>query len=199
MLFQELCNSVPFDEVWRELARERDVSEDKYLTYQKAFCEIQSLGNSACQSPITLVVTRAMVRSRPKEWVFDVFGIQEGDENHYALEMTPWEEWANFKVLDQSIAEYGAAAVVAHALNEMTFFGYSAETTAKKVAEEIAIIEERCKKIEEGSEELISSKEVMALLGMTNEYYQEEREEERRDGEDCLIENRRILERLLNR
>ncbi|MCG2790665.1 MAG: hypothetical protein L6305_02825 [Actinomycetia bacterium] len=95
-----------------------------------------------CDPPITFVVAKTEDCFKAGKFIFDVFGITKDDENHYALEMTSWNEWLNFNVLDKSIEFYGAADVVAHALYEMTFFGYSSKTVYKKVEEEKHILNE---------------------------------------------------------
>ena len=91
------------------------------------FKELKSLESKPCKSPITLVVAKVEDCFEAGKFIFNVFGIKESDENHYGLEMTSWNEWLNFHVMDKSIEFYGAADVAAHALYEMTFFGYSSE------------------------------------------------------------------------
>ena len=74
--------------------------------------------------------------AQSREFIFDVFGVISGDENHYALEMNPWDEWLNYDILNKSIEVYGQAEVLAHILYEMTFFGFSSKTVKKRAEKE---------------------------------------------------------------
>jgi hypothetical protein len=47
--------------------------------------------------------------------------------------MTSWDEWLGFSVLGRSIEVYGASAVVAHSLYEMTFFGYTYKIVSERI------------------------------------------------------------------
>jgi len=106
-----------------------------YEVYKSVLEELKMLEPKPCDPPITFVVAKVEDCFNAGEFIFDVFGIIKGDENRYALEMTSWNEWLNFDVLGKSVEVYGAADVVANALYEMTFFGYSSKTVDEKLEE----------------------------------------------------------------
>ncbi|PWA12639.1 hypothetical protein DCC39_05300 [Pueribacillus theae] len=140
MIFKELLKNVKFDDVWEVLFREYNFKAEAYEAYKRVMDELRSLEVPAYQSEFTLVVAKVENSFEPGTFIFEVFGMKKGDENRYALEMEPWENWMNVDVLNKSIEFYSAAGVVAHALYEMTFFGYSAEAVAKRVDEEKQIL-----------------------------------------------------------
>ena len=110
--FKELINSVNYDDVWTVLDKEYEHKDGACEAYKRVFEELKSLLLKACEPPITLVVAEVEDCFETGTFIFNVFGIQDGDESHYALEMIPWNEWLSFKVLDKSVETYGMEGVV---------------------------------------------------------------------------------------
>ncbi|WP_429163356.1 DUF6557 family protein [Desulfitispora alkaliphila] len=50
------------------------------------------------------------------EFIFEVFGVKENDEERYSVVMVPWGEWYGLTVLVRSIEMYGASALAVQAL-----------------------------------------------------------------------------------
>ncbi|MGF7184895.1 thymidylate synthase [Desulfitispora alkaliphila] len=197
MLLKELLNSVNYDDVWEIIDKEYELKEGAYKAYKQVFEELKSMNTNLAKSQFTLVVAKIEDCFTPGEFIFEVFGVKEDDENYYALEMTPWEEWNGLPVLDKSIEVYGAAAIAAHALHEMTFYGYSAEAVAKRVAEEVQILKERLEEIENGTVELLSHEEVMAEWGITDNRTPQEKEQQQKEFERINAKNIEVYKMLL--
>ncbi|MCL6088171.1 MAG: hypothetical protein M1475_07135 [Actinobacteria bacterium] len=199
MIFKELINSVNYDDVWQVLDKEYEHEDGAYEAYKNVLEELKILEPEPCEPPITLVVARIEECLKAGEFIFTVFGMIKDDENHYALEMTSWNEWLNFNVLDKSVEVYGAADVVAHALYEMTFFGYCSKVVSKRVEEEKHILDERYDEIQSGTAQLIPFEEVMAETNYVDKRTPEEKEKEYRECERINAKNEKIYKMLLGR
>lgn len=165
-----------YDDVWIVLDREYKYKKRAYEVYKSVLEELKMLEPKPCDPPITLVVAKIEDCLNAGEFIFDVFGIIKGDENHYALEMTSWNEWLNFDVLDKSVEVYGTADVVAHALYEMTFFGYCSKAVDKRVEEEKHILDERYEEIQNGTAQFIPFEEVMVKTNYVDKRTPQEKE-----------------------
>ncbi len=156
MIFKALINTVNYDHVWAVLNEEYEHKDGAYEAYKNVLEELKTLKPRQCEPPTTLVVAKIEDCIEPGTCIFDVFGIIKGDKNHYALEMTSWNEWLNFIVLDKCLEVYGNVDVVAHSLCEITFFGYSLKTVDKRVKEEKRILDKGIREIENDASQLIS-------------------------------------------
>jgi hypothetical protein len=199
MLFKELINSVSYDYVWMVLVKEYKLEDDAYEAYKSVLEELKIIKPKTCNPPITVVVAKTEDCFEADEFIFDVFGIIQGDENHYALEMTSWCEWLNFNVLSKSIEVYGAADVVAHALYEMTFFGYSSKTVEEKLEEENHILNERCEEIKNNTAKFINLKEAMAEINYMDKRTPIQKEKEYKEYERIAAKNKKIYNMLLGK
>jgi len=197
MLFKELLYNVDYDEVWKILDREYSHKEGAYEAYGRVIEEMKSLESKPCEQPITLVVAKIENAIEADKFIYEVFGVLEGDKERYSLSMDPWEEWNSFPVLDKSIEMYGAPAVVAHALYELTFYGYSAEATVEKVAEEKQILMKRLEEIESGETELIPHEEVWSELGIVDNRTSEEKEQQEKQMKRIHAANQAVYKMLL--
>lgn len=197
MTFKELIHGLNYDDIWRVLAQEYSLEEGAYETYKRVFEDLKTLEPDPYDSKTTLVVAKVEDCFEAGSFIFDIFGLEEGDESHYALEMTSWSEWLNFKVLDKSIELYGAAAVVAHAIYEMTFFGYSSESVDERVQHEKHILEERYDEVQNGTAELIPLDKAMAKIGYTDNRTPEEKAEQSKEFERISAKNKKVYNMLL--
>ncbi|SCZ77703.1 DUF6557 family protein [Acidaminobacter hydrogenoformans] len=69
---------------------------------------------------------------------FDVFGIEEGTDEPFGLEIMPWKEWLGLKVYEKTrgfVEKLGLDEFVALCLRKMTVLGYTEEEIEAKVAE----------------------------------------------------------------
>lgn len=86
---------------------------------------------------------------------FDVFGVEEGQEGYFGLEMFSWPEWLGFKIIDQSkglIINLGLDEFVALCLRKMTTLGFTE-----------AEIEARIHEIESLGDELFQGEETLEV------------------------------------
>lgn len=193
MLFKELLNSVDYEDVWKILDSEYNHEEGAYEAYKHVMEELKTLPAKSSEQPTTLVVARIKNVFEPDEFIYNVFGVLEGEKERYSLSMEPWEEWNGFTVLNKSIEMYGAPAVVAHAVYELTFYGY----TAKRVAEERQKLKKCLEEIESGEAELIPEEEVWGKLGITDNRTPEEKEQQEKQTDKAYAENQEVYKMLL--
>ena len=199
MIFKYLINSVNYDDVWVELRKGYKLEKCDYETYKRVLEELKTLDPKPSDPPITCVVAKIEDCLTPGEIISDVFGIIDGDKNHYALEMDSWNEWLDFNVLDKSIEVYGPAEVVAHALYEMTFFGYCSKSTYEKVEEEKHILDERIKEIENSTAKYANLEEVMAKLKYVDKRTLKEKEKEYKECAKIAAKNKKIYKMLFGK
>jgi hypothetical protein len=199
MIFKDLINIVNYDDVWVELRKGYKLKKNACAVYKRVLEELKTLVPKPSDPPITCIVAKVENCLTPGEIIPDVFGIIKGDKNHYALEMNSWNEWLDFDVLDKSIEVYGAADVVAHALYEITFFGYCSKTAYEKVEEEKRILDERVREIEDGSAKYVSLEEVMADLKYVDKRTPEEKEKEYKECRQIAAKNKKIYKMLLGK
>jgi len=199
MIFKELINTVNYNHVWAVLGKEYNHEDGAYEAYKKVIEELKTLKPRPCEPLITLIVAKIEDYIEPGTSIFDVFGIIKGDKNHYALEMTSWDEWLNFNVLDKCIEVYGNADVTAHSLHEMTFFGYSSKTMDERVKQEKRILDKGVREIEKGTSQLISFEEAMAKIGFIDKRTLMEKEKECREYNRITAMNEKIYKMLLGR
>ncbi|MBA7545077.1 hypothetical protein ES705_37440 [subsurface metagenome] len=199
MIFKELINTVNYDHVWAVLNEEYDHKDDAYEAYKNVLEELKTLKPRQCEPPITLIVAKIEDCIEPGTYIFNVFGIIKGDKNHYALEMTFWDEWLSFNVLEKCLEVYGNADAVAHSLYEMTFFGYSSKAVDKRVKEEKRILDKGVREIENGASQLISYEEAMAKIGFIDKRTPGEKEKEYREYKRISAMNEKIYKMLLGR
>jgi hypothetical protein len=84
------------------------------------------------------------------EWE-DVHGIHPDDPSEtWAIEMTDWREWLGSEITEETLKNYPPRELIAHALWEMTFFGYENVDIKEKREELLSMVD----RIKEGKEEL---------------------------------------------
>ena len=91
----------------------------------------------------------------------------------YAFEFNDWKEILGYSVSDVSIKEYGLNVVVSAIFDEMTFFGLEYEKVNERTEEEMNILDERIKEIEEHPENLKPISEVFEKFGLEPETQEE--------------------------
>jgi hypothetical protein len=67
--------------------------------------------------------------------LWDVSCIKEGDPDRCGLDLSPWDEWLALRVPQSLLDKMTAAAIVAHCVWEMTFYGFTQEKIAAFRAE----------------------------------------------------------------
>lgn len=107
----------------------------------------------------------------------NVSGYSETEQQSYAIEFSPWNEWLGMKMYTNSIKRFGEVDVMAHCLYEMTFCGFESVEVEKRM-DDIADRVEEIKNADRSDFKTID--ELWAELGYVPEKISEE-ERERRD------------------
>lgn len=63
---------------------------------------------------------------------FDSVGGVDDDGKRWALDFIPWAEWLGMGIHENTLQNYSHEEIVAHALWEMTFYGYYEEDIQQK-------------------------------------------------------------------
>lgn len=198
MTFKELSKTVVFDDVWTELKKEYCIKDEAFEAYFKVFNQLKGLTPKPNYESFRLVVAKVEDGLAPGTFTYDVFGIKPDDIDHYALELLPWCEWLSFEVVEKCVEVYSAAAVVAHSLFEITFFGYDAADVEANTKKEIEILMERHEEIESGTAELVSWDEVCKNIGYVDDRTEDEKELQHKQFELINAENKKVYEMLLS-
>jgi hypothetical protein len=198
MTFKELLKTVVFDDVWTELEKEYCMKDEAFEAYFKVYNQLKELTPEPNHDGFRLVVARVEDGLEPGTFTYDVFGIKPGDNDHYALELLPWSELLSFEIVEKCVEAYSAAAVVAHCLYEVTFFGYDASDVEANIKKEIEILKERLEEIENCTAELVSWDEVCKDIGYVDDRTEEEKERQHKQFKRINAENKRVYEMLLS-
>jgi len=198
VFFLDLIKSVVFADVWTELNKEYSMKDGAFEAYQRVYNQLKELTPGLNHDGFCLAVARVEDKFEPGTFIFEVFGMKPGDKDHYALELSPWKEWLSFAVIEKCIEIYGAAAVVAHSLYGLTFFGYDVAVVEANIKKEIKILRERHEEIENGIAKLISWDEVRKNIGYIDERTEGEKQFQHRQFERIIAENSIVYETLLS-
>lgn len=198
MILEELIKSVVFEDVWTELSKEYSMKDGALEAYIRVFEQLKELTPELNHDGFRLVVARVEDKFEPGTFIFEVFGMKPGDKDHYALELSPWKEWLSFEVICKCIEVYGTAAVVAHSLYSLTFFGYDVADVEANIKKEIEILMERHEEIEKGKAKFISWDEVSKNIGYIDDRIEEEKQLQHKQFERIIAENEKVYEALLS-
>ena len=149
MIFKELLvkNKTRVDIILKKLIKNYPDSESFYKA------NIISLINKLCSieekqlQPLVIKIDK-IVDEDYKDYTggkedcwYDVFAYSkdENDDETYALEMCDWCEWLGFEIDNNTLKDYGQCEIIAHCLNELTFFGADEEEMRKQREELIEL------------------------------------------------------------
>jgi hypothetical protein len=199
MLLKNLINIADYNDVWTVIEKEYKPGKEAFHAYKTVIEELKILKPKPCEPPITCVVAKLEDWLSPGEFIFDVFGLINGDENHYALEMNSWNEWLGYDILNKSIEVYGQAEVLAHILYEMTFFGFSSKTVHKRAEKERRFLEKSYKEIQNGTAKFVKFDDFLKEEGCTDKRTPKEKQKERRQYRHTAAKNEITLKMLLGK
>ena len=119
-----------------------DDNKDNMEGYKKVFEELIKLKpkRSDC------VLTIKHVKNDEEDYE-DVFGISKKDNQNYALEFTPWQEWLDMELDQKTLKEYSKPSIIANCIYEMTFFGFDQKKIKKKMGELLKLRIDKSKRI----------------------------------------------------
>ncbi len=135
--FQGCLKIVDFKAVEKKLYntfKEPDrVVEQLRLVYQ----HLMTMEPEVLDPPVFMFVAQ-LTNEYVGRYPFDVFGIEEGTDEPFGLEIMPWKEWLGLKVYEKTrgfVERLGLDEFVALCLRKMTVLGYTEEEIEAKVAE----------------------------------------------------------------
>lgn len=198
MTFYELLHVVDYDAVWACLRTHYSLEDKYYDAYHHALQDLREATPTTLKEDMLLVVAKVHDELEDSGFRYEAYGVRPGDPERYALELTPWEEWLSYRVLEKSIALYGVNEFVAHALQDITFFGFSIEKARENAEKEIAILNERTAEIENGTAEYIPAEEVYRSLGYVDERTEDEKLRDEKRMRDAIEANMQIYVDLLD-
>ena len=119
-----------------------DDNKDNMEGYKKVFEELIKLKpkRSDC------VLTIKHVKNDEEDYE-DVFGISKKDNQNYALEFPPWQEWLDMELDQKTLKEYSKPSIIANCIYEMTFFGFDQKKIKKKMGELLKLRIDKSKRI----------------------------------------------------
>ncbi|MDR0906903.1 MAG: hypothetical protein LBN00_12175 [Oscillospiraceae bacterium] len=144
MTFQELLRTVSYDGIWTVLQTEYD-SDNHHDAYLVVVERLKAMQPKDDGEQGTLFIERFFFEDDNIVSDDDVYVVFANDESRYSPMLMPWAEWLPLTADEKSVEYYGAAAFAAHALYELTFFGF----TEEDLDEERASINESVREFEE--------------------------------------------------
>lgn len=135
--FQACIKAVDFKAVEKKLYstfKEPDKVVDQLRT---VYQNLMTMEPEAAEPPVYLFLAQ-LTNEYVGRYPFDVFGIEEGTDEPFGLEIMPWKEWMGLKVYEKTrsfVERLGLDEFVALCLRKMTVLGYTEEEIELKVAE----------------------------------------------------------------
>lgn len=142
MLFDRVSDA----DILRELFLEYPEEVSSTRGYRKALDEIRALEPVASDLTISAELANDALED---EMYVDVSGRKPGDNEMYAVEFMPWEEWLGSFV---DTGDFSDAQFLAHCLFEMTFVGYSNDEVHKELENISDMAHDAIERLENGEE-----------------------------------------------
>jgi hypothetical protein len=164
--FAELITSTSWAEVKAALSWLFPGERGNLAVYRKIFHELQRIKSEASEMRIA-IECRPVAGDEPRPEVVGRNGMLNRDlddfkhlgkqataeygaeEVVWSLSLRPWRSWLGMTVEPGTLATHSAAHVIAHCLDDMTFYGFS-EADVREFRDEL---DKRMAEIEEMSEE----------------------------------------------
>lgn len=181
MKFIELIKQVDINEVIDYLITEKDEPEKVREGYLSVYAKLLELPIE--DSSYKLYVVNQKGISEDDEYI-EVLGYDNEDGVSYSLSFSTWSTWLGSEVIEKSVNTFGVVAFVANCLYDMTFMGFNEEC----IQNELEILKDRVKEVEEGTATYYTFEEVVAHLnektGLNYEIKERTEEEERERQEE---------------
>lgn len=142
MLFDRVSDA----DILHELFLEYPEQVSSTRGYRKALDEIRALEPVASDLTIFAELVNDALED---EMYVDVSGRKPFDDETYAVEFMPWEEWLGSFV---DTGDFSDAQFLAHCLFEMTFVGYSNDEVHKELENISDMARDATERLENGEE-----------------------------------------------
>lgn len=161
MIFKELLEDVEIEEVLKYLFNTYKNEEKFEKGYRDTFDKLLKLDPITEDNDLLLfVVERKQTFGDEEEHFISVYGKSIEDNEHYALDFTPWNRWLGMTIVERSLNKYGKICFVAECLREMTFISFDED----KIQEEFDNLKAISERIDAGIEKTYSFEEILANL-----------------------------------
>ncbi|MFZ2958589.1 MAG: DUF6557 family protein [Candidatus Ozemobacteraceae bacterium] len=175
MKFKKLIDKYSWEEVWPTFQKLYPDQEKSCEGYKQVFSELRTI--KPVETKMRIVI-EDVPEERNQETYIHVSG-KKGNvkiaihskhckddgmgnqEESYAIEYTPWEEWLGMSIDLLSSKRYSKVEIIAHCLWEMTFAGFDQASIKEQINELKRRVEEIYNKTEEEwKEKLIPLEEI---------------------------------------
>lgn len=137
-LYDLIC-SLPASEI---LAACAEVDEDHSDGYPEMLARLKTM------QPIATDLTIVIRPWRGEPGSYDVSGKCFGDDEHYAIEFVPWQEWLGATIAVED-CDLTPARVVAECFNELSWGGWTDNDRQERIDEIVGRVEEIREMIDE--------------------------------------------------
>ncbi|MBW2011410.1 MAG: hypothetical protein JRI32_07155 [Deltaproteobacteria bacterium] len=134
----DIISKVSWTKVKNSLIQNYPEQEESIAGYKTVFDKLTSIKPTSTKMKIFMEL--CIDKDAEQEQYIDVYGKNgtirsDGEEEHYALDFSPWSEWLGMEVESSVIEKYTYAEIVSHCLYEMTFYGFDEETKEEQLEE----------------------------------------------------------------
>ena len=135
--FQACLKSIDFKAIEKKLYgtfKEPDKVVDQL---RQVYQHLMTLEPETSEPPVYMFLAQ-LTNEYVGRYPFDVFGIEEGTDEPFGLEIMPWKEWLGLRVYEKTrnfVERLGLDEFVALCLRKMTVLGYTEEEIETKAAE----------------------------------------------------------------
>ena len=177
MIFKELLCSVSKQDILDYFSKiEGEVAYlDKYSDLYDKLIEREVIKHSDFK--LFLVYQKSYFDFENEAESIEVYGYDEKENQHYALDFVEWSKWLGTEVVEKSVRIFTPLVFVAECLHEMTFISFD----ESRIAEEKNILDERVQEIEDGTATFVNFEDLI-------EHFNEE------FGWDCKVVERTLEE-----
>lgn len=120
MRLAELIQQLPFDDVWDRFLAAYPEEVGNAPKYHRVYRLLQQL------DPVTPDFAVWVHREADEDGPYVVVsGVKPGEDCLYAIEFSPWNEWLGAELTSPPLDRFTPADLVAHALWELTFVGFT--------------------------------------------------------------------------
>lgn len=186
MKFKEIINKTNWDDIRSVLYEYYYKESEDYsilYEYERIFNELKILKEEDCENmrlyvekykgfnnedSIEVIGRNGTLNRDSEDFEFFKNSVDEkfaNSEITYALEMIKWEKWLDMKVSFEVFSNFSMPEIVAHALFEMTFMGFSQDQIQGQLDE----LTKRVEEIKSGKAKTVSFEEFKDFLENLND------------------------------
>lgn len=135
--FGECLKAVDFKKVEQKLTGTFKEPDKAVEALRKVYQTLMTMAPQTTE-PQTYLFVAQLTNEYVGKYPFDVFGVEEGSDEPFGLEIMPWNEWLGLTVYEKTrgfVERLGLEEFVALCLRKMTVLGYTETEIEAKVAD----------------------------------------------------------------